>query len=188
MTFDGQNVGGKSSGAMIKKGISIVPEGRKTNGIFPQLSVLDNMCISALGHYAKGGVLNTKKTKDDVREQVDALSVKTPSLGQKMKYLSGGNQQKVILGRCMLCGPKILVMDEPTNGIDIGAKNEIYKIIDHLAKQGITIICISSELAEVLAIADRIIVMHEGAISGVLKNEGVTQDMIMKYASNQMDE
>ncbi|MDD7078463.1 MAG: sugar ABC transporter ATP-binding protein, partial [Lachnospiraceae bacterium] len=87
VTFDGQNVGGKSSGAMIKKGISIVPEGRKTNGIFPQLSVLDNMCISALGHYAKGGVLNTKKTKDDVREQVDALSVKTPSLGQKMKYL-----------------------------------------------------------------------------------------------------
>ena len=107
---------------------------------------------------------------------------------QKMKYLSGGNQQKVILGRCMMCTPKILIMDEPTNGIDIGAKQEIYKIIDELSEQGITVICISSEMAEVLAISDRVIVMHEGRITGTLKNEGLTQDTIMKYASNQIIE
>ena len=87
-----------------------------------------------------------------------------------------------------MCTPKILIMDEPTNGIDIGAKQEIYKIIDELSKQGITVICISSEMAEVLAISDRVIVMHEGRITGTLKNEGLTQDTIMKYASNQINE
>ena len=87
----------------------------------------------------------------------------------------------------MMCTPKILIMDEPTNGIDIGAKREIYKIIDELSQSGISVICISSEMAEVLSISDRVIVMHEGRITGTLKNDGLTQETIMKYASNQMD-
>ena len=114
-----------------------------------------------------------------------ALSVKTPSLHQLMKYLSGGNQQKVILGRCLMCTPKILIMDEPTNGIDVGAKQEIYKIIDDLSRDGISVICISSEMAEVMQIADRVLVMHEGVITGELVNDGhMSQDTIMQYASN----
>ena len=171
----------------MKHGMALVPEGRKIRGIFPQLSVNDNMRISSLKRYTRYGIIKVKKVNKAVEEQIQNLKVKTPSVMQKMKYLSGGNQQKVILGRCMMCTPKILIMDEPTNGIDIGAKQEIYRIIDELSKQGITVICISSEMAEVLAISDRVIVMHEGKITGILKNEGLTQDTIMKYASNQID-
>lgn len=185
---DGEKVNNKNAGVMMKHGMALVPEGRKIRGIFPQLSVNDNMRISSLRRYTKYGVIRVKKVNKAVEEQIQNLRVKTPSVMQKMKYLSGGNQQKVILGRCMMCTPKILIMDEPTNGIDIGAKQEIYKIIDELSKQGITVICISSEMAEVLAISDRVIVMHEGRITGTLKNEGLTQDTIMKYASNQINE
>ncbi len=184
--LDGRFVDNKTPGAMMREGLAIVPEGRKTNGIFPQLSVYDNMRISSLGRYKKAGILDNGAIRQEVDKQVDAMRIKTPSVLQKMKYLSGGNQQKVILGRCMMCAPKVLIMDEPTNGIDVGAKQEIYKIIDELSQNGMSIICISSELQEVLTIADRIIVMHEGSITGEMKNENVTQDMIMQYASNQM--
>lgn len=185
--LDGESVNNKNSGVMMRKGVAIVPEGRKINGIFPQLSVYDNMRISSLGQYKKAGILDNAAIRRDVEKQVDAMRIKTPSVQQKMKYLSGGNQQKVILGRCMMCTPKVLIMDEPTNGIDVGAKQEIYKIIDELSQNGMSIICISSELQEVLTIADRIIVMHEGRITGEMKNENVTQDMIMRCASNQME-
>ncbi len=185
--LDNKAVDNKDPGVMMRKGVSIIPEGRKINGIFPQLSVYDNMRISSLGRYKKVGILDNAAIRRDVGRQVDSMRIKTPSVMQKMKYLSGGNQQKVILGRCMMCTPKVLIMDEPTNGIDIGAKQEIYKIIDELSQSGMSIICISSELQEVLTIADRIIVMHEGTITGEMKNENVTQDMIMRYASNQMN-
>ncbi|MCI8737639.1 MAG: sugar ABC transporter ATP-binding protein [Lachnospiraceae bacterium] len=184
--LDGESVNNKNPGVMMSKGLAIVPEGRKINGIFPQLSVYDNMRISSLGRYKKAGILNNAAIRRDVNRQVDAMNIKTPSVCQKIKYLSGGNQQKVILGRCMMCTPKVLIMDEPTNGIDIGAKQEIYKIINVLSQNGMSIICISSEMQEVLTIADRIIVMHEGRITGEMKNENVTQDMIMRYASDQM--
>lgn len=184
--LDGKSVNNRNPGVMMREGLAIVPEGRKLNGIFPQLSVYDNMRISSLGKYKKAGVLDNGAIRRDVDRQVNAMRIKTPSVSQKMKYLSGGNQQKVILGRCMMCTPKVLIMDEPTNGIDVGAKQEIYKIIDELSQNGMSIICISSELQEVLTIADRIIVMHEGTITGEMKNENVTQDTIMRYASNQM--
>lgn len=184
--LDGKSVNNRNPGVMMREGLAIVPEGRKLNGIFPQLSVYDNMRISSLGKYKKAGVLDNAAIRRDVDRQVNAMRIKTPSVSQKMKYLSGGNQQKVILGRCMMCTPKVLIMDEPTNGIDVGAKQEIYKIIDELSQNGMSIICISSELQEVLTIADRIIVMHEGTITGEMKNENVTQDTIMRYASNQM--
>lgn len=184
--INGEKVENKNASVMMKHGLALVPEGRKIKGIFPQMTVLDNMRISALGRYSRHGVIQVKKVADAVEGQIKELNVKTPSVMQKMKYLSGGNQQKVILGRCMLCTPHILIMDEPTNGIDIGAKQEIYKIIDELSRQGMAVICISSEMAEVLSIADRVIVMHEGVVTGNLKNENLTQDMIMKYASNQM--
>ena len=183
--IEGQDVTGVKAYDMPRRGMALVPEGRKIKGILPQMSVEDNTWISALGRYTRGGIIRTKEAAGKVREQIEVLNVKTPSIDQKMKYLSGGNQQKVILGRCLMCTPKILIMDEPTNGIDVGAKQEIYKIIDDLSRQGISIICISSEMAEVMQIADRVLVMHEGLITGELVNDGhLSQDTIMQYASN----
>ncbi len=180
--IDGDQINRRTPSLMMKKGMALVPEGRKIKGILPQMSVLDNTRISALGNYTTGGIIHSREVSQAVEEQVEKLQIKTPSLQQKIKYLSGGNQQKVILARCLMCTPKILIMDEPTNGIDVGAKQEIYKIIDELSKEGISIVCISSEMTEVLAIADRVIVMHEGVVTGELKNENLSQDTIMKYA------
>ncbi|MBQ8307010.1 MAG: sugar ABC transporter ATP-binding protein [Blautia sp.] len=184
----GKKADNRSVSAMMKNGLAMVPEGRKIKGILPQMSVLDNMRISALGNYTHGGIIQVNEVARKVNEKIEELRVKTPSVQQKMKYLSGGNQQKVIVGRCLMCTPEILVMDEPTNGIDVGAKQEIYKIIDDLSRQGIAVICISSEMAEVMAIADRVIVMHEGVVTGNLKNENLSQDTIMQYASNQVEQ
>ena len=183
--IEGKPVKKRSTRSMLARGMSLVPEGRKIQGIFAQMSVQDNMQISALGRYrTKLGTLKVKRLRGSVMEQVDALRIKTPSLRQLIRYLSGGNQQKVILGRCLMCHPKILILDEPTNGIDVGAKQEIYKIIDRLAHEGVSIICVSSEMAEVLSLADRAIVMHEGVVTGDLKNdENLTQDVIMRYAT-----
>ena len=182
VTIDGNQINKRTPSIMMKKGMALVPEGRKIKGILPQMSVLDNTRISALGRYTTGGIIHSREVSKAVETQVEKLQIKTPSLQQKIKYLSGGNQQKVILARCLMCTPKILIMDEPTNGIDVGAKQEIYKIIDELSKEGISIVCISSEMTEVLAIADRVIVMHEGVVTGELKNENLSQDTIMKYA------
>ena len=185
VTIEGKDVTGVKASQMTRRGMALVPEGRKLKGILPQMSVEDNMWISALGRFTRGGVIRKGDAEDQVKKQVQALNVKTPSVRQLMKFLSGGNQQKVILGRCLMCTPKILIMDEPTNGIDVGAKQEIYKIIDDLSKQGISVICISSEMAEVMQIADRVLVMHEGLITGELVNDGhLSQDTIMQYASN----
>lgn len=185
VTIEGADVTGLKASQMTRRGLALVPEGRKLKGILPQMSVEDNTWISALGRYTSGGIIRTKEAAGKVKEQIEALNVKTPSVMQKMKFLSGGNQQKVILGRCLMCSPKILIMDEPTNGIDVGAKQEIYRIIDDLSRKGMSIICISSEMAEVMQIADRVIVMHEGLITGELVNDGhLSQDQIMQYASN----
>ena len=185
VTIEGKDVTGVKASRMTRQGMALVPEGRKLKGILPQRSVEDNIRISALGRHTRCGIIRMGETAEEVKKQIFALNVKTPSVKQLMKYLSGGNQQKVILGRCLMCMPKILIMDEPTNGIDVGAKQEIYKIIDDLSKQGISVICISSEMAEVMQIADRVLVMHEGLITGELVNDGhLSQDTIMQYASN----
>ncbi|GAP41465.1 sugar ABC transporter ATP-binding protein [Flexilinea flocculi] len=186
--FEGKEVHAHGTKEMMELGISLVPEGRKIQGIFANLSVADNIQISALKKFSKAGVLNIRQLRVEIKKQVDALRIKTPSVQQLIRNLSGGNQQKAVLGRCLMCSPRILILDEPTNGIDVGTKQEIYRIIDRLAHEGVSVICVSSEMAEVLSMADRAIVMHEGKINGILKRDGnLTQDTIVKYETRMTD-
>jgi len=164
----------------IRLGIGLVPENRKEQGAFLHLSVLDNMTMVNLRELTfKSGFLNNRLRKVKSREYVDALAVKTPGISQIAVNLSGGNQQKTILARWLMNRPSILFLDEPTHGIDIGAKTEIYRLIDDLVKQGVSIILLSSELPEVLTLCDRIMVMHNGEIRGTLTHDEADQVKIM---------
>lgn len=166
----------------IKMQFGLVPEGRKTAGLFLGMSVMNNMTITILNKMTKGMFIDNKKDKMLAEEYRNKLSIKTPSLNQKIKFLSGGNQQKNIIARWLMTKPRVLFLDEPTHGIDIGAKTEIYKIIDSLAKQGVAIVLVSSELPEVLLLADRVIVMRKGEITSTMNYSEVTQEKIMENA------
>lgn len=166
----------------IKMQFGLVPEGRKTAGLFLGMSVMNNMTITILNKMTKGMFIDNKKDKMLAEEYRNKLSIKTPSLNQKIKFLSGGNQQKNIIARWLMTQPRVLFLDEPTHGIDIGAKTEIYKIIDSLAKQGVAIVLVSSELPEVLLLADRVIVMRKGEITSTMNYGEVTQEKIMENA------
>ncbi len=181
---DGKCVNVKCPQDAIKKGIGLVPEGRKTQGLCLNLDVKTNISIVKLKSYARALLVNSKKENDNVLDMVEKLRIKTPSVDQKIKFLSGGNQQKAIIARWLLNEPEILFLDEPTHGIDVGAKKEIYKLIDNLAKQGVGIVLVSSELPEIMMLSDRIMVMKDGEITGVLENKDVTQELIMSYATN----
>ncbi|MEG1576334.1 MAG: ATP-binding cassette domain-containing protein, partial [Clostridium sp.] len=153
-------------------------------GILGCLSIADNVSISSLDHYLDAGfVLNHKKIEKLVQDNVAKLSIKTPSSKTLIKSLSGGNQQKVIISRWLASNPDILIMDEPTRGIDVGAKYEIYQIMIELAKQGKAIIMISSEMPELIGVSDRILVMCNGKITGELTGEEATQEKIMSFAT-----
>lgn len=166
----------------IKLGMGMVPEGRKEQGMFLKLSVQDNMTMVHLKQLSnKFTMINRKKIKKIANEYVNKLAIKTPSLTQISKNLSGGNQQKTIIARWLMHEPQILFMDEPTHGIDVGAKSEIYQIIDELSKMGVSVIVLSSELLEVLALCDRVMVMHHGEIRGVLSHEEADQVKIMSF-------
>jgi ABC-type sugar transport system ATPase subunit len=164
----------------IKLGIGMVPENRKEEGMFLRLSVMDNMTmvhLRALANWLQ--IINRKKVLKVANEYVKNLAIKTPSLSQISQNLSGGNQQKTVIARWLMHGPKILFLDEPTHGIDIGAKAEIYRIIDEMSKQGVSVILLSSELPEVLNLCDRIMVMHHGEIKGILSHKDADQVKIM---------
>lgn len=143
------------------------------------------MTIEVMNKFLKAGSYNKKTEKSIVDEYVEKMSVKLASPEQKIVRLSGGNQQKVIIGRWLATDPKILILDEPTRGVDVGAKMEIYDIIDNLAKEGVSIIVVSSELPEVLGICDRIVVMGEGKIRGILDREEANQEKIMSLATTE---
>lgn len=161
----------------------MVPEDRKRLGLISLMSVKENMTISNIEKYKSIlGTINENEELLDVKDYVKKLSIKTPRLNLPVKNLSGGNQQKVVLAKNLLRKPKILILDEPTRGIDVGAKYEIYKLMFSLVQEGISIIMISSELPEILGISDRIIVMHEGEKKGEFENKNVTQEMIMQCA------
>jgi len=167
--------------------IALLTEERRTTGIFPVLSVLDNTLIANIGSYvSKLRLLNKKRGVSDVNKIVETLRVKTPSTATLIQNLSGGNQQKVIVARWLLTEPEILILDEPTRGIDVGAKYEIYTIIADLAKRGKSIIMISSEMPELLGMSDRIMVMCEGRATGILDGKTATQERIMELATEFM--
>ena len=167
----------------IAAGVLLCPEDRKKEGIIPLSSVAENINISARGaHSTFGWLLRDGWEKGNAGEQIQAMKVKTPNAAQKIMYLSGGNQQKAILGRWLSMPMKVLLLDEPTRGIDIGAKAEIYQIIHNLAAQGIAVIVVSSDLMEVMGISDRILVLCEGALRGEHTREHATESNVLQLA------
>jgi inositol transport system ATP-binding protein len=169
----------------IEKGFALLTEDRKLSGLFPCLSVLENMEMAVLPHYAGGGFVQQKALRALCEDMCKKLRVKTPSLEQCIDTLSGGNQQKALLARWLMTNPRILILDEPTRGIDVGAKAEIYRLIAFLASEGMAVIMISSELPEVLGMSDRVMVMHEGEMMGMLDRSEATQERVMHLASGQ---
>jgi len=168
----------------IQKGIALLTEDRRAKGIFSVLSVSDNVSIASLDQYLQyWRLLNDRKIKKLVDENVAKLSIKTPSNKTLIQSLSGGNQQKVLVSRWLANDPDILIMDEPTRGIDVGAKYEIYSIIAALAAAGKSIIMISSEMGELIGMSDRIIVMCDGRLTGIVEGGGATQENIMSLAT-----
>ena len=183
--LNGVKIDVKEPNDAIKNGIAFVTEDRKATGIFPELSVKDNMVMPDISNYLSHGLLNKKKINEDCQAQRKAIAIKTPSLEQLIKNLSGGNQQKVLISRWLLTTPEVLILDEPTRGIDVGAKSEIHRLIGELAKMGKSIIMVSSEMPEILSMSDRIIVMHEGEYSGELLRSEATQEKILQLATGE---
>lgn len=167
----------------INSSVGMITEDRRGTGIFGCLSIDDNTAIASYNHYTKLGKINKSKVDEVVKDSISKLSIKTPSGKTLIRSLSGGNQQKVIIARWLANNPDILVMDEPTRGIDVGAKYEIYQIMIDLVKQGKSIIMISSEMPELIGMSNRIIVMCNGHITGELEDEEATQERIMEYAT-----
>jgi ABC-type sugar transport system ATPase subunit len=166
----------------IRHGLGLLPEDRKAEGLFLAKPVSWNMIFASLRKYLKYGLLDEKKVRLDAASHVERLSIKTPTLNQQTRLLSGGNQQKVVFAKWLTADSKVYIFDEPTRGIDVGTKSEIYRIINALAEDGATIIVITSELPEILGTCDRILVFHEGRITGELTREEATQEAIMRHA------
>lgn len=179
----GKRIENESPRKAMRNGFAMLTEERRADGIFADLSVSFNMIITNLDKYKKGGLLNSAKINAKVKEMIGAIHVKTPSENSRIGNLSGGNQQKVILGRWLLTEPEILLLDEPTRGIDVGAKYEIYQLMNELAEQGKGIIVVSSEMPELLGICDRILVMSNGRQSGIFDAKEVSQVQIMEASA-----
>ena len=167
---------------MQKHGIALVPESRKTEGLLLNNTIKFNTTLAVLDRFIKNLVVNTRKEDEITEDGIEKLHIKTPSSLVNCSTLSGGNQQKVLLAKWLATDPKILILDEPTRGIDVGAKAEIYTIINNLAKQGLAIILISSEMPEVMNMSDRMMIMREGHIMGELSHDEYDQERILKYA------
>ncbi len=181
--IDGKKVSIKSPADAMKHGIALVPEDRKLEGIYKIRDIKFNTTIEVLGQFIKGIFVNNEKEDNITQKYIDMMSTKTPSQEQLIGNLSGGNQQKVMIGRWLATSPKILILDEPTRGIDVGAKSEIYAIMNQLAKEGMSIIMISSEMPEIINMSDRVYVMCGGKVTGCLSHKEVTQEKIMELAA-----
>jgi ABC-type sugar transport system ATPase subunit len=172
----------------IRHGIGLLTENRKEEGLFLPKSVSWNIVSASLERIKKNGILNFRKEKEIANGYVNALKIKLPSIDRAVKYLSGGNQQKVVFAKWLSAGSKVYIFDEPTRGIDVGAKSEIYGIINDLAEKGNAVIVISSELPEILGVSDRIAIFHEGSLVKIMERKDATQEKIMFYAIGGKDE
>jgi ribose transport system ATP-binding protein len=182
-------VGGKdiktgSPGAAIKAGIAFLPEDRKLEGIIPDLSVKENIAAAAMPRLSRAGMISEKAQDELVEEFMQSLGIKASSPDQPVRELSGGNQQKVLLARWLCMNPKVLILDEPTRGIDVGAKAEIQKLVDDLAVKGLGVILISSELEEMTEGSDRVVALREGAVVGSLSEEEITEGNLMEMLAH----
>ena len=181
--LNGEKVKIRNAVDAMNYGISLVPEDRKLEGLYHIQSVRFNSTIEVLHEFINHLVVNEKREIDITQEFIDKMRTKTPSQEQSVTNLSGGNQQKVMIGRWLATKPKLLILDEPTRGVDVGAKAEIYEIMNELTKQGVSIIMISSELPEIINMADRVYVMYEGKVTGCISYEDLSQEAIMKLAT-----
>ncbi len=181
--LDGVKISNKNPREAIKNGFALLTEERRESGIFGILSITHNATITSIKKYRTGPLLSDKKARSVTDWCIKAMRIKTPTQSTRIASLSGGNQQKVILGRWLLTKPSILLLDEPTRGIDVGAKYEIYKLIIELAESGKGIVMVSSEMAELIGICDRIIVMSGGRVAGEINRGDVTQERIMQLAA-----
>ena len=180
----GKEIKNRSPRESIKNGFALLTEERRATGIFGIRSILDNTVISNLKSYLMGGIcLSDKKMRQDTEWSINAMRIKTPSQDTQIRSLSGGNQQKVIIGRWLLTKPEVLLLDEPTRGIDVGAKYEIYELIINLAKEGKGVVMVSSEMPELLGVCDRILVMSGGLLAGEVDAKNTSQEEILTLAA-----
>jgi ribose transport system ATP-binding protein len=166
----------------IRQGIYLAPEDRRRCGLIVDMSIRDNITMPALRRYATAGIVNRKAEQAAAENASRSLGVRAPNVEFVARNLSGGNQQKVVLAKWLSLGPKVLIFDEPTRGIDVGAKAEIYDLMRRLARNGVAIVMISSDMEEVLGLSDRIAVMHEGRITGILSHRDASEEAVMQLA------
>lgn len=188
MTLKGKDCAFKHPGEAVRAGMAMVPEDRKNLSLFLDQPIRFNMNMANYPFMTKRGLIDFNRAEGEVDNYVNKLSIKLHKKGDPVKSLSGGNQQKTVLSRWLSTKPDVLILDEPTHGVDIGAKAEIYKLIRDLAAEGISIILISSELPEIIAMSDRVAVMHEGTMTGILGRDKVNEETIMSYATGIMGE
>jgi ribose transport system ATP-binding protein len=166
----------------ITHGIFLVPENRRTEGLVVEMDICENISLPSLHQFARAGLIDRSRERQVANDQMASLKIKAPDSTSLVRNLSGGNQQKVVLGKWLSMQPKVIILDEPTRGIDVGAKAEIYRIMRALAESGTVILMISSDMEEILHVSDRVAVMHEGRITGVLDRTGCTEENIMHLA------
>ena len=180
--LEGQELQGKTANQILKAGIGLVPEDRRGQGMFGIMDLKFNLTLKVLDEFIRGIRVNSNREQQIANKGFRDLSVRAPGLDTPIMSLSGGNQQKVIIASWLAAGPKVLILDEPTRGIDVGAKSEIYAIMNRLVKEGVTILMVSSDLPEILNMSDRVVVMCEGTVTKILDRTEATQEKIMQYA------
>jgi ribose transport system ATP-binding protein len=183
--LDGKSIAINTPRDAIENGIYLTPENRRTEGLVVEMTVRENVSLPSLRNFSRFGLIQRKRESQVARQQVDSLQIKTPTVETRVLNLSGGTQQKVVLGKWLAMTPRVMILDEPTRGIDVGAKAEIYRLMRELAGQGTVILMISSDMEEVLNVSDRVAVMHEGEITGVLDRADCTEQNIMQLAVGQ---
>lgn len=180
VVYDGKPLKIESISSQIKNGFALVPEDRQSQGLIQTLDICKNTSIASMKNYVKGLFLNNKAEGEAVDQQIKDIHIKVADKKLPILSLSGGNQQKVVIGKGLLTKPKVLLLDEPSRGIDIGAKTEVFEIIHELSEQGLSIIVISSELKEIMAIADRIYILSNGKLTGELSGDEITEDTLVR--------
>ena len=183
MKMNGEEIKIHNPAQAVEKGIGFITEDRKVEGLVLDFSIRENIALPNLKSFSPKGIIDEKNEMEFVNLLIERLRIKTESAETSARSLSGGNQQKVVIAKWIGIGPKVLILDEPTRGVDVGAKFEIYQLMNELTDRGVAIIMVSSELPEVIGMSDRILVVHEGHISGELKKDEATQEKIMTLAT-----
>jgi ribose transport system ATP-binding protein len=183
LSVDGTHVTIHSPADAIRNRIGLVPESRKEQALFLEMSIRDNALLGNFERFSTAGVIRRRQANSAVQDRISELRIRSTSMNQEISGLSGGNQQKVVLSRWLMLKPRVLILDEPTRGVDIGAKQEIYRIINDLLKEGIAVLVVSSELPEALGISDRVFAVHEGRLAKEFTRENATEESVLMYAT-----